>query len=343
MTEKRRRPAAFHLDETGPDRAVAGAAPVIVVEEPAEPIALPAVAAETLPPPPGRFTWRRLFFGAASGLVTLGIGLWLDGLIRDLFARADWLGWLGLGFLALALLAVAVMAGREIAGVLRLRRIDGLHRAVADAALADDEPAARRLAADLSAFYAGRASTARGRAALAAHMREVIEGRDLLVLAERELLAPLDDTARSLVLESAKRVSVVTAISPRAIVDLLFVIVENLRLIRRLADLYGGRPGTLGFMGLAGRAVTHLGVTGGMAIGDTLVQQLVGQGLAARLSSRLGEGVVNGLLTARLGLAALDLVRPMPFLALPRPKIGDIVGELTRFSSAPEKPARGGD
>ena len=42
-----------------------------------------------------------------------------------------------------------------------------------------------------------------------------------------------------MVLSSAKRVAVVTAISPRALVDLLFVGSEVLRLIRRLATLYG--------------------------------------------------------------------------------------------------------
>ena len=202
--------------------------------------------------------------------------------------------------------------------------------------------ACRRVATELSALYADRPETARGRAALAGHLDEVVEGRDLLVLAEREILAPLDATAQRLVLEAAKRVSVVTAISPRAIVDIAYVAWENLALMRALADLYGGRPGTLGFLGFAGRVVTHLGVTGGMALGDTLVQQLVGQGLAARLSARLGEGVVNGLLTARIGLAALDLVRPMPHLGLPRPSLGAIVGELTRSPGAIFRPFRAG-
>ena len=46
---------------------------------------------------------------------------------------------------------------------------------------------------------------------------------------------------------------------------------------------------------------------------------MLGHGIAAKLSQRLGEGVLNGLLTARLGLAAIDVTRPMPFTALPRP------------------------
>ncbi len=65
-------------------------------------------------------------------------------------------------------------------------------------------------------------------------------------------------------------------------------------------------------------------------MGDSLLGQVVGHGVAARLSARLGEGVVNGLLTARIGLAAMDLCRPLPFLGVQRPKAGDFLGDLTR-------------
>jgi len=44
----------------------------------------------------------------------------------------------------------------------------------------------------------------------------------------------------------------------------------------------------------------------------------------------LGEGVLNGLLTARLGLAAIDVTRPLPFAALPRPALGDLAKDLLR-------------
>jgi putative membrane protein len=68
------------------------------------------------------------------------------------------------------------------------------------------------------------------------------------------------------------------------------------------------------------------------------VQQVLGHGVAAKLSARLGEGVLNGLLTARLGLAAIEVARPLPFTALPRPAITDLAGELLR--SRPEETER---
>ena len=94
--------------------------------------------------------------------------------------------------------------------------------------------------------------------------------------------------------------------------------------------LYGGRPGALGVLRLFRQVMSHLAVTGGVALTDSVVQQVIGHGVAARLSARLGEGMVNGLLTARLGLLTIDLVRPLPFHELPRPALNDLAGTLLR-------------
>ena len=115
-----------------------------------------------------------------------------------------------------------------------------------------------------------------------------------------------------------------TAISPRAIVDVLFVGAQAVRLIRRLSEIYGGRPGLIGFLRLARSVGAHLAITGGMAVGDSLVQQVLGHGLAARLSARLGEGVLNGMLTARVGLSAMAVCRPMPFATKKAPGVSDV-------------------
>ena len=181
---------------------------------------------------------------------------------------------------------------------------------------------------ELIRLYDGRPETARGRGALARHIEEIIDGRDLVGLAETELMLPFDEAARRLVLTSAKRVALVTAISPRALVDVIFVAAQILRLIRQLASLYDGRPGTFGFLRLARAAIAHLAVTGGMAAGNSLVQQILGHGIAAKLSARLGEGVINGLLTARVGIAAIEVCRPLPFVNTRPPRLADVMAEL---------------
>jgi len=290
---------------------------------------------EGLPPMPlaeprtRRFSFGKLALGAFGLLLSLALGLWADSLIRDLFARYEALGYIASAALALGLLGLAVVVAREVIGLMRLSAVQSL-KDEAERAMIERRPEpARAVVAKLSGLLSTRADTARGRARLKETEEDIIDGPHLIHLAERELMTPLDRQARALILNASKRVSVVTAVSPRAIVDLAYVLFEVMRLVRAMANLYGGRPGSLGLLRLTRDVIAHLAVTGSIAVGDGLAQQVLGHGLASKLSARLGEGVINGLMTARIGIAAMDLCRPLPFSALKRPGISDFIGDLT--------------
>ena len=216
-----------------------------------------------------------------------------------------------------------------------------MHVAFANARAADDRAAARRLVGQLVALYRNRPETARARAQVEEATRAIIDGRDLIDVTERALLRPLDDKAQGEIAAAAKRVSLVTAISPRAILDVVFVVAQIVRLVRRIAEIYGGRPGLLGLIKLARSIGAHIAITGGMAVGDSLLQQLVGHGIASRISARMGEGVLNGLLTARVGLSALAVCRPMPFSVDKAPGVSDVAPFL--FSKGEPSPSSGWD
>lgn len=287
------------------------------------------------------FSFGKLAAGAFGVFASFAFGLWADSVIRDLFSRSDWLGYTAIGILSLALAALAVVVGREVLGLIRIGAVQSLKADVAAIEAGTDSAtgakSARALVARLMTVLSHRAETARGRAALEATRDEIIDGPHYLDLAERELMTTLDREARLLILAASKRVSVVTAISPRAVVDLAYVLFEVSRLVRAMAELYGGRPGTLGMFRLLRDVIAHLAVTGSIAVGDGIAQQVLGHGLAARLSTRLGEGVINGLLTARIGIAAMDLCRPLPFRALKRPGIGDFMTDIVA-TSKPKEP-----
>jgi len=333
-----RKPAAFRLDDPQVHMAVDGPGDeevrprgrrgVVILPE-TDNFDLPAVIPEVTVTR-RRFPWATMFWSALGGLVSLASGLAIVHLLEDLFARAQWLGWFGVALAAMVAIALLILVAREAIGLFRLAAIEKLRaRAVTVIAL-DDRDSARTLVRELLAFSRPVARFARGRSALESHLSEIIDGADLLRLAERELMAPLDEEARQFVSSAAKRVSIVTAVSPRAAVDLIFVFITAIRMIRALAELYGGRPGMLGLLRLVRLVITHLAVTGGMAAGDNLVQQMLGHGVAAKVSARLGEGVLNGLLTARLGMAAIEVARPLPFMALRRPSMSDLAGGLLR-------------
>ncbi|MDP2800497.1 MAG: TIGR01620 family protein [Phreatobacter sp.] len=324
------KPQVFRLDSDAVEIAPPSDAPV----EDRRPEAV--IAAEAAAPPAGASLWTRLFWVGLGGLVSLAFGIAVSTLIDDLFTRAAWLGWAGVAALVLFLVGGLALLGREIFALRSLARLDTLRERAVQALLDKDDRAAARVAGDLLAAMAGNARTARGRIAVQAAFAEgVVDGAQRLRIVERELLEPLDREATRLVAEAARRVSVVTAVSPRAAVDLAMVFATAVRLIRRIAEVYGGRPGTLGMFKLVRHVLAHMAVTGGMAAGDTVLDQIVGHGLAARLSAKLGEGVLNGLLTARLGITAIAISRPLPYIGAPRPDVRDLVGDAISLRGDP--------
>jgi putative membrane protein len=292
-----------------------------------------AIEPAAVPVAPRRFSWGTLFVAGLSGFLMLSIGVWAERTIVSLMNQNPVLGYAALICAALALLALLVMLARVLRDILRERKVEAL-RARAVAVLAGgtlDE--GKSIAEALINLYAARAQTANGRAALNASMPQLFAARDVLTVAERSLMLPLDAAAQAQIAQAARRVSLVTAVSPRALVDVLFVLVACARLLRAIAGIYAGRPGTLGLLRLGRQVLGHLVVTGGIAAGDAVIQQVVGQGLAARLSAKLGEGVLNGLLTARIGLAAMAVCRPLPFVEAAPPSLSDVAGDLASWRS----------
>lgn len=341
MPPAKPRPQAFRIEKEGPGaaageavgreafaiealpdfleaEAAAGGAEANVAEEAVEMAQSRGILRARL------LSWGGIFLSAASGFILLALGNWFAGLIADLFARSRALGIAALALAGIAGLALLVLAFREIFGIVRQSRIAHLHIAFATARAADDRDAARREVAALVRLYERRPQLARIRADLLGLTKEIIDGRDLIDIAERDLVAPLDKEVRREIADAAKRVSLVTAIAPRAMIDVIFVASQALYLVRRIAQIYGGRPGFFGFLKLMRSVGAHLAITGGVAVGDSLLQQLLGHGIAAKLSARLGEGVLNGLLTTRVGLSAMAVCRPMPFATEPPPRVTDV-------------------
>ncbi|MCU0901254.1 MAG: TIGR01620 family protein [Cypionkella sp.] len=245
--------------------------------------------------------------------------------VTGLFARNPLLGWVAGVLLVLALLAAVLLAGREWAAYARLARLDHLRRDALAARTKADLKSARRTVAALVGLYAARSDTAWGRARLAEREAEVLDADALLSLAEAEMMPSLDARARAEVEAAARQVAMVTALVPLALADVATALVANLRMIRRIAEIYGGRSGTLGSWGLLRRVFASLLAAGALALTDDLIGSVAGGGVLSKLSRRFGEGVVNGALTARVGLAAIDLCRPLPFVALERPSTSGTV------------------
>ncbi|MCT4657283.1 MAG: TIGR01620 family protein [Cohaesibacter sp.] len=278
-----------------------------------------------------------LFWSALSGLLLLALGLWLDNLIRTLFARFEWLGWTGIALLGVAALALLTFLIREFLALRRLSKLDHL-RALAETLYEQgDKTKATRFANNLANLYKGQPSLFKARQALKQDLPHLFDAKDILAQTEQILVAPIDAAANHRVHQAAKRVALVTALSPRALFDILVVLIETVRMVRAIAEIYGNRPGFVAMLKLSSQIAGHLALTGGMAAGESLLQQVIGHGLAARLSAKLGEGLLNGILTARIGLATIALCRPMPFKHAPAPTLGAVIKALRDQSQQEEE------
>ena len=261
----------------------------------------------------------RLAFWVFSTLFTFVLSVAAWNFVTGLFASNSVLGWIAFVLLIAALLVVLVMALREFSAFARMARLDRLRADVASARASADLKAARHSVTALTRIYANRDDMKWGLSRLNDRQTEVFDADALLNLAEIELMAPLDRAAQSEIEAAARQVATVTAFVPLALADVATALYSNLRLIRRLALIYGGRSGSLGSFRLMRRVFSALLGAGAIALADDLIGSVTSGGILSKLSRRFGEGVVNGALTARVGLAAMELSRPMPFAALPRP------------------------
>ena len=268
-----------------------------------------------------RFFWRALV-ALVGFLVSVALWRFIDGL----FATHPILGWIGAALVLAFALGALLIAGREIAAFSRLARLDTVHKEVSEALAADDLTRARKVVRHVSGLYSARPDMEWPRARLKERLDEVLDTDTLMGAAEAELMAPLDAAARLEIEAAARTVATVTALVPLALADVIAALSANLRMIRRIAEIYGGRSGALGSIRLARTVMTHLVATGAVAAGDDLIETMTGGHLMTKLSRRFGEGMINGALTARVGIAALEVCRPMPFRTLKKPRVTNLIG-----------------
>ncbi|SPF79955.1 YcjF family protein [Pseudoprimorskyibacter insulae] len=316
-------PVLIELDEDAPAASPAEAPPVPDTDLPApsgQAMATVAALTTRLSSPLARWFW-----GLLAAVIAAFASLAVWNIVTDLITRVPLLGYAFGALLALFVLVALMIVIREVSVFSRLRRIDELHRGAEAALASEDLGAARKVTGQLTALYASRADTRWGREAFATRQGDVFDAEGLIGLAEAEILAPLDIAARKEVEAAARQVATVTALVPLALADVAAALTSNIRMIRRIGEIYGGRSGTFGSWRLTRAVMAHVVATGAVAVGDDMLEPILGAGLLGKLSRRFGEGLVNGSLTARVGVAAIEVCRPLPFTRTKRPSVRSII------------------
>jgi len=331
MTDTPRKPQAFMLEGTKP--VARKSAPKIEFTSEPE-VALPATASMAAAERRGtRSSWGYIFLVAVLALVSLWFSLTLTKLIADAFTWSMTLGWISTALAVIAGFALLMIIGHEIWGLSRLRRIERLQIAAARAINQNDKSASAEATLGLKSLYAKRSDLRWQLEQWQSHHGDIIDPPAAMRLAERIVLEPLDEQARIVIAKRARRVTLLTTVTPTATLDVLLVGTQNLFMIREVAEIYGGRPSFIATLRLARMVATHLAVAAGLALSDNLLHLVVGKGVLGRLSARFGEGAINGILTSRIGLAACDVCRPIAFSSPRKEALGALIKELAGMNN----------
>jgi len=321
MSKKTSGPVLIELDQANP-KITPATAPVILDKPLPEGQAMQTLVNISSRKPSGLGRWFWSLLVALIGFV-LSVAVW--DFVTGMIARNQYLGYAALGLTALLLLALLALTIREWLGFVRLKRLDQVHKAAQVALSTGDLDAAREVTNRLMVLYSKRPDTEWGRLNFSERKADILDADGLMGLAEAEMIVPLDAQAIKNIESASRQVATVTAIIPLALADVAVALLANLRMIRRIAEVYGGRSGALGNWRLTRSVMTHLVATGAVSVGDDLIHSIAGGGVLSKISRRFGEGLINGALTARVGIAAMEVCRPLPFVKAKRPSVTGLV------------------
>lgn len=275
---------------------------------------------------PKRSLWRRMVM---AGLGLFGISVVAQGVqwTHNAFVTQDWIA-LGGGVAGGLIVAAGVgSVATEWRRLWRLRQ------------RAEERDEARELMSSHGigkgrAFcekLARQAGLDQGHPALQrwyAAIHETHNDREVIALYAQLVQPVLDNMARREISRSAAESTLMIAVSPLALVDMAFIAWRNLRLINRIAALYGIELGYFSRIRLFRLVMLNIAFAGASELVREVGMDWVGQDIAARLSARAAQGIGAGLLTARLGIKAMELCRPLPWIGEDKPRLGDFRRQL---------------
>ena len=146
---------------------------------------------------------------------------------------------------------------------------------------------------------------------------------EIMQLYSRHVLSKVDQKAMAEIAKFSTESVVLVALSPIAIIDMLIMLWRNLRLVNKIAALYGLKLGYWSRVKLIKQVIFNMAYAGASELVADLGADLLGAELLGKLSARMAQGLGAGMLTARLGLKAMHMCRPIPFDG-DAPKLGQV-------------------
>lgn len=130
---------------------------------------------------------------------------------------------------------------------------------------------------------------------------------DRWAIYQQTVAAPLRQLAIQIINQESMKLGGATALSAHSSVQLALIVWRSMSLLKRLAQIYGYRPGWAANMLLLKISLENMLLQ--VALNETS-EALMGQSLVGKVSQQAASGLSAGLLIRRLGIAALGLFDP---------------------------------
>lgn len=275
---------------------------------------------------PKRSLWRKM---VNAGLLLLGISVIAQGAqwLYNSWVQQDWIalgGGVAGGMVVFAGIGALVVEWRRLYRLRqRAQERDEARELLHSHGLGKGRQFCEQLAQQ-AGLSSGHPALQRWQASL----HETQNDREVVVLYAKLVQPVLDSQARREISRSAAESALMITVSPLALVDMAFIAWRNIRLINRIATLYGIELGYFSRIRLFKLVLVNIAFAGASELVREIGMDWMSQDIAARLSARAAQGIGAGLLTARLGIKAMELCRPLPWLEGDKPKLGDFRKQL---------------
>lgn len=147
-----------------------------------------------------------------------------------------------------------------------------------------------------------------------AEIKDTHNDKEIMLLYKNSIQTVQDEQAHKEVMRSAVESALMMAISPFAIVDMAFVAWRNLRLINKIAAIYGIELGFYSRIRLYKLVLINVAFAGAAEVISDMGSDIFSYGFAAKISSKIARGMGVGLLSARLGIKTMALCRALPWM-----------------------------
>ena len=155
-------------------------------------------------------------------------------------------------------------------------------------------------------------------------INEYHNSEQVMTMFSQTVLSPMDKQAQKVIAKHARDNAVIVALSPVAIADVLMVAWRNFALINKITRIYGMELGYFSRLHLFKMVIKNMVFAGT----TELVAGMLSHNILRRLFGQAIQGLGVGILTARLGIKAMEFCRPMMFQPHERPRLKAMSKEI---------------